>query len=401
MPKGVKPVFAPHESTHGSVNRYAPIEGLRAVLAWWVVVSHCLRMSGLRPHEIPDVFGWAIIGILPVYGFVVISGFVITHLILLKREPYGVFLFRRYFRLMPVMALAIVAAWFVDAFDIARWWPHKDTGFRLLMQVTLMHGVMPEDLYTRAAQMFSGPAWSISLEWQYYLIAPLTVFALMRGGFWLFFPAIVLVVGFVSGVGFSHQSMQIFSYNLEYSKPSILFAAYHLFILGALIYLGQKSLSERGIELPRNAFWLACLSLVVLSFFFYGTDNLYRWMVAPLAGLVAIVVLWPGSILARALEARWLAYCGTISYSTYLLHIFVVLLVSEALDGRLDDGWLKFVAVFGLAAPLIFLVSVISYHGLEKPVNQWAGRVAAKWRNKASGGPAHSALRASPPGKGK
>ncbi|MDG1825107.1 MAG: acyltransferase family protein [Henriciella sp.] len=105
------------------MQRFTILEGWRALLAWWVVLSHTLALSGFSRGDIVqnvknsevtgfDIGGWfmhlwyeiillARSGKIPVYVFVMMSGFVIVHLLLMKKEPYNIYIMRRFLRLWP------------------------------------------------------------------------------------------------------------------------------------------------------------------------------------------------------------------------------------------------------------------------------------------------------------
>src|SRR5262245_43666122 len=92
------------------MQRIWEIEGLRGCLAWTVVLSHlCIVLNY-------DAFGAialsALAGRWAVILFVMVSGFVITGLVLERQERYAQFITRRAFRIFPayLVALAIGAA---------------------------------------------------------------------------------------------------------------------------------------------------------------------------------------------------------------------------------------------------------------------------------------------------
>jgi peptidoglycan/LPS O-acetylase OafA/YrhL len=122
-------------------------------------------------------------------AFICLSGFVIALVLAEKNESYPVYILKRLMRLYPVyilvLALSIgllpftadtIAAAPLSATQadrlaiIASSDAHfgRDVAAHLLM----LHGVVPLSFDPRAAYAFVGQAWSISLEWQFYLIAP-------------------------------------------------------------------------------------------------------------------------------------------------------------------------------------------------------------------------------------
>ena len=87
-------------------------EALRGLLAFWVLFAHV----GLFAAIIPSIGGpMKLFGYFSytarhgVEVFMVLSGFVIFFLLNKSQETYGVFLFRRFFRLVPVFFLTLLA----------------------------------------------------------------------------------------------------------------------------------------------------------------------------------------------------------------------------------------------------------------------------------------------------
>ncbi len=162
---------------------------LRFGAAFWVFLSHVLLII---EKPIPFISE----GDLAVDLFIILSGFVITLMLLKRPEPYGGYIFRRFVRLYPLYLVALglgilTQAYYepvigqslfgapavenfgqrVSAVD-NNLWQH------LGLHLTMMHGAIPDTLLPLASLAFSGPLWSISLEWQFYLIAPFLIWAL-------------------------------------------------------------------------------------------------------------------------------------------------------------------------------------------------------------------------------
>ena len=118
--------------------------------------------------------------------FIIISGFVITHLIIEKHETYGVYIFRRFMRIFPLFAVTCVigyffelvlleassrlpwrdAPWFAAHAEVvhsqmAHFWPN------FFAHLTMMHGAISENILPKSAYVFDPPAWSLSLEWHF------------------------------------------------------------------------------------------------------------------------------------------------------------------------------------------------------------------------------------------
>lgn len=54
---------------------------------------------------------------------------------------------------------------------VESWW--ANIHWNIPLHLLMLHGVVPEVLVARAPGAFLAPAWSVSLEWQFYLVAPL------------------------------------------------------------------------------------------------------------------------------------------------------------------------------------------------------------------------------------
>jgi len=129
--------------------------------------------------------------LIPVYVFMILSGFVIFSLLHRQQESYGVFVLRRFFRLAPLFLVVLLVSSQLVSFELrtldhlfwrnphiydaikihretlADFWPHFWSHFLLL------HGLVPETLLPDGNFTFLSQGWSISLEWQFYLLAPL------------------------------------------------------------------------------------------------------------------------------------------------------------------------------------------------------------------------------------
>src|SRR5688572_29839173 len=224
------------------MQRIWEIEGLRGVLAWTVVLSHLCIV--LNYNEFGAVALSAKAGRYAVILFVMVSGFVITGLLLEQKERWSQFITRLAFRIFPayLVALAIGAlttplaiiglshaewasdpsSWYyrsmqeglasTNAHPVAHW----------MLHLTLLQGVVPDSVLPWSSLAFVGPAWTLSLEWQFYLLAPLIV-AAMRSPRW----ALAIIV--LSYVCSELAARGLFGL---YIQPSMLMIALWWFVVG-------------------------------------------------------------------------------------------------------------------------------------------------------------------------
>src|ERR1700761_2937765 len=91
------------------MKHFRSIDGLRAWLAWFVVVAH-VGLHTAAQTQVPflqNTFGS--LGPRAVETFIIISGFVITHLLLERHEPYPVYITRRFLRIYPIYFVCLCA----------------------------------------------------------------------------------------------------------------------------------------------------------------------------------------------------------------------------------------------------------------------------------------------------
>lgn len=358
----------------GTNAKLASLESLRGLLALWVLVAH-VAARVISEGSIARFHARAPLEpLLPVYVFMILSGFVIFHLLERQRESYGAFLLRRFFRLAPLyFAVLLAAAWMqqfelrtldnlfwrnphiYDAIKIhheaaAHFWAHL--GPHLL----LLHGLVPETLLPDANFTFLNQGWSISLEWQFYLLAPLA--------FWLAARRRYLGLGLLAAV---LAGLSLAGY------PSVGFLPNQFvwFALGiASFYVWRHGHWFARLD-PRTHDLLLPAVGVLLFLLLHNPWPVLIWLLvldvilAERAGLKTKITL----ALRRVLELPLLQWLGRISYSVYLVHIgvlYVVLRVITRLDEHLG-GW----KVLALALPatvlLTLLVAALTYRWIEVP----------------------------------
>lgn len=351
--------------------------GKRATLA------HMPALDGLRGLAVLGVLlfhadGLLRGGYLGVDLFFVLSGFLITSLLILEHESTGridlrAFWVRRARRLFPAL-LAIMPLVALYAFRIAP--PKELAGLRADALATLAYVANWRSIFAAKSywDLFASPSplehtWSLAIEEQFYVLWPMLVVAIYgaarRGRHALLVTSVLL--GACSAVLMA----------LVYDPARTSRAYLGTDTRGAAILAGAAlaCAKPRALTSVRATRWLdglgaaSALGLAVAWARLGGQEPfLYRggfWL-TELACLVLITcaVSDRSSAVARALSLRPLRLLGKISYGLYLWHWPLFVMLSAERTGQ--SG----VALIALRFGITFAVALVSYRYLEEPIRR-------------------------------
>lgn len=343
-------------------------DGLRGVLAIWVVIFHIFSISG---YKVPSTLD----GQHAVTVFFILSGFVIAKLITDRREGYLVFITRRFFRLFPVYAVCLLIAVCLFYFGIMPRTFNVDQTFNhVISHISMLHGLVPSEILPNAEKTLLNPAWSISVEWQFYIVAPFLFFLLMT------WPVAGLVV-LLLAAGFSRR---LIISNFSVGGAS-LFAYIQFFSLG-IVSLYVWNWMEKYHALFKGNLSLVVIVVPLLLIPFLGISNNMGVFVWLLAYSVAVYdyfgekasILFSG--IAGFLRSRSIVWLGVISYPLYLIHEpvvwFFVRFQKNYLSGLRNFESIVAVGVAALVASLFFaqILGVL----VERPGIAFGKRIAGR-----------------------
>lgn len=351
--------------------RYIPaIDGLRAVAVIAVMLYHL-------------GFAWIPGGFLGVDLFFVISGYVITRLLLDSIQRSGgldlrAFYVARIRRLLPPLLFMIV----LTSVFVSVWAP--DTMRRFLADTPFaIFGGMNWWLVFRQTDYFEtiGRApllqhtWSLGVEAQFYLIWPLILLLVLR-----FFgknkiPAAALLIAAFSGISLFIVSLQIDAANTS-SVSHVYFGtdthSIGLFLGAALaVRWIPQNLNEtvsRKAQDFIDGIGLFGLVGIISAFLFVDESEPTLYKIAfPLAGLFGCAIITsivhPASRFAPILSSRVFVWIGERSYAIYLWHwvVFQITRPNFDLEG---STW----ALYALRLLIVFALADISLRLVELPV---------------------------------
>jgi peptidoglycan/LPS O-acetylase OafA/YrhL len=314
------------------------LDGLRAIMALWVLFGHTGNFMGWQLGAYAPA--WAkpmLLTSVPVNVFICLSGFVIFQMMRQRRwTNYRDYLTQRGRRILPIYWVAMMLSFVMidfrlDLKTIVPWYApaavqaaqaqaavlQEFLWHHVAAHVVLAHGLIPEVMLPRSSEAILAPAWSLSLEWQFYLIAPLLYFWIARGA--LHFLGLVLLLGAAS------LTLPLSDHGLT---AAFFLVSWPYFALG---WLSSRLLDSMSQATRSEASMLA-LGFGVAVATALGTSSDTRatllsiaiWALAWLACCMPQRAgLW-GRAVRALLGHRFLVATGKRSYSLYLMHVLVL-----------------------------------------------------------------------------
>jgi peptidoglycan/LPS O-acetylase OafA/YrhL len=330
--------------------RVAGLDGIRGLAALFVVVNHVFLRAfpGYPVDHAPFWAAWFIYGRFAVVVFIVVSGFSLA--LSPARRGWHVgsvsrFAQRRARRILP-------AYWAALGFSLAVAWlivPQPGQGMPGAKSV-LVNGLLVQNIV--GAPSPNRAFWSMAVEAQLYVLFPLLLLAVRRWGAIVMLATVTLVVAAVGIVGPHVGGVDTF---VIQSPPDL--AA--LFAVG-IVTAGIVAASAARRSWPWGWIALAAAAPVLAVIAWQGSvwtlDHLF-WVDLALgpavACLLAGLATGRAARLMRLLEARPIRSLGLSSYSLYLTHAPIVVIVYQGVvAGRVQQGVPAFVVTLALALPL-------------------------------------------------
>jgi peptidoglycan/LPS O-acetylase OafA/YrhL len=342
--------------------QYVPaLTGIRALAALLVLGMHTEQNV---PSGLDSLLPFFARGYLGVDFFFVLSGFIITHVYFARlaspsRSAVQIFLWHRFIRLYPVhitvlaglVAIVSVAGAAGFTLNNPQEWQWND----LFWQLTLLHA-----WGATASPGWNAPSWSISAEWFAYLLFPLLAPALM----WVRGRAIALLIAVAALAATALLfAMADWTLNTWVGAPALT-RVFGEFLCGAAlcraIALSHKLPLPRGDILATGAF---------VAFLFGASAGLQDFVLVALLALTIFGTALSRGHVTRILGSRPLVWLGEISYSLYMVH-FSVLIVIRRLWERLGFAqWQPGGRMFAFMATVVLIVALAAllFYVVERP----------------------------------
>ena len=327
------------------------LDGLRAVAVFLVIVSH---------------FGFEMVpGAHGVMIFFVLSGFLITWLLLKENERDGTisltaFYKRRTLRIFP----AFYAYWLLMVAVLvgtgrAVLWPHA---WSALFYTSNYYSAINGDPNNGFSH-----TWSLAIEEQFYLLWPF-VFLMLRGNLKRMTTFLVALIGAV----WIHRAILCFVFHVD---QAYIYASFDTrldeLMVGCLVavLLKRRALTRvwgaisRSSLLPLAALGILAVSIYCGELYIFRYRDVFGFAIEPLlvAILVVQMIAFSSTSLWRWTEWNWIKFLGRISYSLYLYQQLTLHAVKNAL-GHYPLG----VQLCG-AILVTLILATMSHYLIERP----------------------------------
>jgi len=357
----------------------------------WVVLSHIFCWAGFleltAPSALQALWSEFIRAGAAVEIFMILSGFAISFLLHKRQQSYRQFIQGRLFRIYPVylvcLLLALIAAVRLTPFVLhtASWrntlewersWSSIESSAPALhafWHITLLNGLIPARFLSGATVTLLPPAWSISLEWQYYLFAPF-VACFCRSG-----------VRFLILIAVAWLGLR-FGYIWQNPHLAFLPAQLPLFLIG----IGSYHLYEHFVKSSHRRSSIFALPVAALL----GSSILIQWHTTALvvwALAFGCIFVQGNDVFSRTLAALrrfllhpWLQRLGHISYPIYLVHWPLIIAFLATLlhwSPRVSSRY-AVLLMLSLCIPLILICANVLHIFVELPLMTLGKRLSSR-----------------------
>lgn len=337
------------------------LDGLRAISICMVLLGHSGKyLPASISHNI--IFKYLSNSTLGVSIFFVISGYLITKLLMQEREKTGEvslrkFYIRRALRIFPIFYLCILVVISINAFLVPIIDSYKEIGFAALYLWNYKHFFVQGG----TAGLYLGHYWSLSMEEQFYLIWPFMFLIVKRENL---IKAVIIIIGLM-------PLLRVVTYFIAPGSRGqihmMMQTGGDAILIGCLAALleGQKNTGKKVVTRATNNF-IGIFSGIFI-FIINRTLNIKlggTWSMSVGQSIenifILLFVLWciyKESSFSKLLNTSVFRQIGLISYSLYVWHMII-----------LENPGNLFPESILIKLSLIFIVGFASYYLIEAPI---------------------------------
>ena len=367
------------------------LEGIKGIAAIYIVLFHVFQECTINQEISPLVLS---LTKFMAYGkdfiavFIVLSGYCLM-IPIIKSEKKQLrggwlnYLKRRGRRTLPTYYVALLLSLLLLIITLS--WQHFtgfrwDTSFEISqtffevpsLGAILSHFVLLHNLSDDWAYAINNPLWYLATQWQIYLLLPTLLLPLYRN----FGLIAMLVIAVIMGETLTYLLSEWHYWTLQ---PWLL-GIFALGMSGAEINFSQKELILLGQNkipwgLVNSILWISLILIVFPYPAPLGVSRKFAYLIG--AATTCLLIYCTHSLkgfmnerrpkILQIFETKPLTKLGRFSYSLYLIHAPVVVIVNQFLILLNISPTIKFLGVLIISLPLSILIAYIFYLKFEKP----------------------------------
>lgn len=356
-----------------SMSRIPSLDGLRALSIFLVIALHTLQRFSIT-HHVPLIWYAIFDGGTGVFIFFVISGYLITRLLLHEQQKRGSinmtsFYFRRAMRILPPIYL------YVAVLLLLGW-----AGRLALTKIDIFSALFFFRNYATNTSMWSlEHFWTLSVEEQFYFVWPCVLYYCLRRRPGLegrmsaarvaiaviLISPIIRVVSFALPIAYLHHSAMF-----HMRADSLMFGCVAALLQGTPLF-------ERIYAYATKIWWIPPAVIFLSDCLEARFQNYWQlpFGITICGTAIAFFLLWcvrnPSSAVGRVLNARPIVHIGVLSYSIYVWQ-------SLFLHHRNADVFgpsLTFISTFPGNWIAILIAAELSFYLIEQPALRLRNRL--------------------------
>lgn len=336
------------------------LTGIRALGAWWVVIYHLKDELALLLSKDSLLIHFINAGHIGVTLFFILSGFILTYNYAntfnsLSLSNYLHFLGQRLARIYPVHIFTLVSLLLlivtanVAGYSLGS--PERYTAGKFFEHLFLVNGwSLPINT------SWNGVAWTLSVEWLCYLLFPIL------SVLWLKLKNPTVLIFMIS----------LILSTLPFMRPQGGVYEVIMFIVGVL--LGKVYLTKFGSKFNWETVVIGSSIGIILLGSAVSSSSLHTSTIAAFMVLFIYGLAWnEGGTVNKLLGSKAMIYWGYTSYSLYMVHTVVLLILRNIIPIKSGLGQSPLLICVILLA-YIFVMAVISrlvYVCIEEPGRLW------------------------------